>query len=214
MPISLPSHSHGLLRAAIVMLSLAFWPIFSLEAMSEEAIVPQKSKPAISRSPAVTCAFPDNKRQKAPAWVCGKALGKLVLQAVGTAAKSKAGAQTTMERARTDARLKLAHQLAMHIEQAATRYATRHNISLPQSGRVNTPTVEKHLQAVLLGTRVTASATSRKGTHYVLLGVDAQQLRNSVIATAKAAIAADPSAWQALLSGTSPDQLAEKLAAH
>lgn len=173
----------------------------------------QAEKPAKAPAAVTHCVFPDYKRQNAPPWVCGQPAKGLALSAVGFASQSKSGAQHVKELAVANARLKLARQLDERVVQRANRHATANGVSLAQAGRMVSATFEKKTQEVLVGSRIIESTTSRRGTIYVLVGLDATQLRESVIATVKAGIAADPTPWKPLLAGSTEEQLAERLAA-
>ena len=177
------------------------------------ASLPVLAQPSPQPARVSGCTFPDHPRQKAPDWVCGKGASKFVLQATGTAAKSKAGAQNSKDKALASARLALARQLATHIEQRALRYAAANALPPTQASRIKTPRFEQQTQQVLVGSKLIATASSRKGTLYVWVGLDAPHLRDSVIATVKASVANEQGEWQGLLAGKTPDQLAATLAA-
>jgi hypothetical protein len=76
-----------------------------------------------------------------------------------------------------------------------------------------TPGFEKKTQEVLVGSKIVESITSKKGAIYVVVGLDAAKLGESVAATVKLAAAAEPGAWQPLQAGKTPEQLGEQLAA-
>jgi hypothetical protein len=130
----------------------------SAACLSTSAAEPAKAAPT-ARNVAQTapaakprCVFPDNKKQKAPAWVCGEAPKGQALFATASAARVKgSGVQDTKDRAVAEARLKLAKQLAGQVELRANRHATAIGVPLAQAGRIVTPALEKKSQEVLVG---------------------------------------------------------------
>jgi hypothetical protein len=184
-------------------------------AHAADATKPAAKAPAKARSAATPhCVFPDHKKQRAPAWVCGEAPRGQALFATGHAARAKgSGVQDTKDRAVAEARLKLAKQLGAQVEQRANRHATAIGVPLSQAGKIVTPGFEKKSQEVLVGSRIVESMTSKKGTIYVLVGLDAAKLKESIAATVKAAATAEPGAWQPLTAGKPVEQLAAQLAA-
>ena len=80
---------------------------------AEPAKATTTAKPKARNVDQPRCVFPDNKKQKAPAWVCGEAPKGQALFATASAARAKgSGVQDTKDRAVAEARLKLAKQLA------------------------------------------------------------------------------------------------------
>ena len=195
-------------------LCLAASPVRAAEPGKAEKSATPAAKPATKAAAKPRCMFPDNKKQRAPAWVCGEApKGQAIFATASQARVKGSGVQDTKDRAVAEARLKLAKQLAAQVEQRANRHATAVGVPLAQAGKIVTPGFEKKTQEVLVGSKIVESATSKKGTIYVVLGLDAAKLGESVAATVQAAAAAEPAAWQPLQAGKSPEQLGTQLAA-
>jgi hypothetical protein len=181
---------------------------------AEPAKATSTAKPKARNVDQPRCVFPDNRKQKAPVWVCGEAPKGQALFATGSAARAKgSGVQDTKDRAVAEARLKLAKQLSEQVELRANRHATAIGVPLAQAGRIVTPALAKKSQEVLVGSKIVESITSRKGAIYVVVGLDAAKLDESVAATVKAAAGAEPAAWQPLLGGKPAELLGAQLAA-
>lgn len=160
------------------------------------------------------CVFPDSPRESAPAWVCSKTAPGIAVAAVGWHKKSKAGVQFTKDQAVASARVALVQNMTQQLGRKLGAYATQQKLGGPAATRkLISPAFEQQTRRSLTGSRIVQQATSRKGTIYVLVGIDPQQASQATHEIVKGAAEQEPALWQPVKGKQSADELAAAVAA-
>ena len=158
------------------------------------------------------CVFP-NSDKAAPGWVCDEPVEGMQVTAVGSAAKSDAGVGFMKQMAATEARVQLAQNMRVQVQNMIKQYVeTTGAASKETVDRVNTSVTKQITDQSLQGTRIVKSTTGPDGTMYVLVGLDtagAQQLTEAAI---KTSMNNDQAAWQQFRAKKGQDELAEEIA--
>ena len=158
------------------------------------------------------CTFP-NSKEPAPGWVCDEPVEGMAVTAVGSAAKSDAGHDFMKQMATTGARVQLAQNMKVQVQNMIKQYVeTTGAASKETVDRVNTSVTKQITDQSLSGTRVIRSATGPDGTLHVLVGLDpasAQQLTEAAI---KTSMGNDQAAWQQFRAQKGQDELAAEIA--
>lgn len=172
---------------------------------------------ACSSSPAkpekvADCVFP-NTREAAPGWVCDEPVEGMPVAAVGSATKSDAGHEFMKQMAVTAARVQLAQNMRVQVQNMVKQYVeTTSAASKETVDRVNTSVTKQITDQSLQGTKIVKSITAPDGTLYLLVGLDmasAQQLTEAAI---KTSMSNDQAAWQEFRAQKSQSELAEDIA--
>jgi hypothetical protein len=155
------------------------------------------------------CVFPGSDKE-APLWVCDAPVEGMTVGAVGSAAKSDAGIAFMKQMAATEARVQLAQNMKVQVQNMIKQYAET-------TGAASGPIAE-HLghQAItdqtLQGTKIFRSIVGPDGTMYVLVGLDeagAQKLTETAV---KTSMNSDQAAWQQFKAQKGQDELAAEIA--
>jgi hypothetical protein len=158
------------------------------------------------------CVFP-NSREPAPGWICDQPVEGMSVTAVGSAAKSDAGISFMKQMASTDARVQLAQNMRVQVQNMIKQYAETTGAGSKETvDRVNTSVTKQITDQSLQGTRIVKSITGPDGTLYVLVGLDptgAQQLTEAAI---KTSMGNDQAAWQQFRAQKGQDELAADIA--
>ena len=158
------------------------------------------------------CVFP-NSKEPAPGWVCDEPVEGIPVAAIGSAAKSDAGHDFMKQMAATGARVQLAQNMKVQVQNMIKQYVeTTGAASKETVDRVNTSVTKQITDQSLSGTRVIKSTTGPDGTLYVLVGLDtagAQQLTEAAI---KTSMNNDQAAWQQFRAQKGQDELAADIA--
>lgn len=127
------------------------------------------------------CTFPKS-RKRAPEWVCTPRAQGLAVAAVGSAARSKAGASFMEQMATADARARLARDVRQAVRKKVMGGAPAASNKVDERDEaVMTAVTNDTLQ----GAKVEKKVYGPKGTLYVLVGLDAahaKQLIESITA--------------------------------
>jgi hypothetical protein len=160
------------------------------------------------------CVFPDSPREKAPAWVCAPKAADMALAAVGWHKNSKAGVQFTKDQAVAKARVELARAMTQQLGRKLNTYVTQRQISGGASAakKVLTPAFEQQTRQTLTGSRIVQQTTNRKGTLYVLVGIDAQQANQATHDIVKGAIGHEAALWRPIKANQSAEEVATAIA--
>jgi len=158
------------------------------------------------------CVFP-NSDKRAPGWVCDQPVEGMTVTAVGSAGKSDAGISFMKQMAATDARVQLAQNMRVQVQNMIKQYVeTTGAASKETVDRVNTSVTKQITDQSLQGTKIVKSITGPDGTLYVLVGLDtagAQQLTEAAI---KTSMNNDQAAWQQFRAQKGQDELAADIA--
>ena len=138
-------------------------------AWSEESNV----NPSNTTVQKVKKCFFNNSKKRAPSWVCNPQAEGLVVAAIGSATKSRAGFAHMQQMALADARTHLAQALSESAQPTTKAEA-------------DSAVITKIANESLEGTKIIKSAAGPQGSLYVLIGVDeesAQKLREAINAS-------------------------------
>ena len=172
---------------------------------------------ACSTSPAkvekiTECVFPGSDKE-APLWVCDAPVEGMTVGAVGSAAKSDAGTAFMKQMAATEARVQLAQNMRVQVQNMIKQYVeTTGAASKETVDRVNTSVTKQITDQTLQGTKIFRSIVAPDGTMYVLVGLDeaaAQQLAETAV---KTSMGNDQAAWQQFKAQKGQDELAAEIA--
>jgi hypothetical protein len=163
-------------------------------------------------APVAECVFPGTS-QAAPLWVCDAPVDGMTVGAVGSAPKSDAGIAFMKQMAATDARVQLAQNMKVHVENMIKQYAETTGAGSKETvDRVNTSVTKQITDQTLQGTRIFRSIVAPDGTMFVLVGLDdaaVQQLTESAV---KTSMGNDQAAWQQFKAQKGQDELAAEIA--
>lgn len=158
------------------------------------------------------CVFPGTSTA-APLWVCDAPVEGMSVGAVGSAAKSDAGVSFMKQMAATDARVQLAQNMKVQVQNMIKQYAETTGAGSAETvDRVNTSVTKQITDQTLQGTKVFRSITAPDGTMFVLVGLDeaaAQKLTESAV---KTSMNNDRAAWQQFKAQKGQDELAADIA--
>ena len=158
------------------------------------------------------CTFPGSS-VAAPLWVCDAPVEGMTVGAVGSAAKSEAGIAFMKQMAATDARVQLAQNVKVQVQNMIKQYAETTGAGSKETvDRVNTAVTKQITDQTLQGTKIFRSITGPDGTMYVLVGLDdvaAQKLTETAV---KTSMNNDQAAWQQFKAQKGQDELAADIA--
>jgi hypothetical protein len=162
---------------------------------------------------AADCVFPDSPSDAAPAWVCDGPVEGVAVSAVGAANKSAAGASFMKDQAAADARVKLAQQMKVHVNNMIKQYVeTTGAASSETVDKVNTSVSKLITSETLSGSRVFRSTVSPKGDMYVLVGLDPKVAKEAAEKVLKTSMNNERALWQQFKASKSQDELAAEIA--
>ena len=163
-------------------------------------------------APVAECSFP-NSSQPAPLWVCDAPVEGMAVGAVGAAAKSDAGIAFMKQMAATDARVQLAQNMKVQVQNMIKQYVeTTGAASKETVDRVNTSVTKQITDQTLTGTKIFRSATGPDGTLYVLVGLDEVAVQKLTESAVKTSMGNDQAAWQQFRAQKGQDELAAEIA--
>ena len=130
------------------------------------------------------CPFP-NSEKAAPLWVCDAPVDGVAVSAVGSFPKTGAGIDFAKQQAATSARVKLAQQMKVHVQNSIKQYAETTGVGDKETvDAAYTSTTKQITDQSLVGTKIFRSIQGPDGTMYVLLGMDeasTQKLTESAV---------------------------------
>lgn len=163
-------------------------------------------------APVAECVFP-NSDKPAPIWVCDGPVEGMAVGAVGAAAKSDAGIAFMKQMAATDARVQLAQNMKVQVQNMIKQYVeTTGAASKETVDRVNTSVTKQITDQSLSGTKIFRSITGPDGTLYVLVGLDEAATQKLTEAALKTSMGNDQAAWQQFRAQKGQDELAAEIA--
>jgi len=158
------------------------------------------------------CVFPGSSTA-APLWVCDAPVEGMTVGAVGSAAKSEAGISFMKQMAATDARVQLAQNIKVQVQNMIKQYAETTGAGSSETvDRVNTSVSKQITDQTLQGTKVFRSITSPDGTMFVLVGLDEAAAKKLTETAVKTSMNNDRAAWQQFKAQKGQDELAADIA--
>lgn len=158
------------------------------------------------------CVFP-NSEKPAPLWICDAPVEGMAVGAVGAAAKSDAGIGFMKQMAATDARVQLAQNMKVQVQNMIKQYVeTTGAASKETVDRVNTSVTKQITDQTLTGTKIFRSVTGPDGTLYVLVGLDEVGVQKLTETAVKTSMGNDQAAWQQFRAQKGQDELAAEIA--
>jgi len=158
------------------------------------------------------CVFPGSDKP-APLWVCDAPVEGMTVGAVGMAAKSDAGIAFMKQMAATEARVQLAQNMKVQVQNMIKQYAETTGAATKETvDRVNTSVTKQITDQTLQGTKIFRSIVAPDGTMFVLVGLDelaAQKLTETAV---KTSMGNDQAAWQQFKALKGQDELAAEIA--
>ena len=158
------------------------------------------------------CVFPGSDKV-APEWVCDAPVEGMAVGAVGSAAKSAAGIGFMKQMAATEARVQLAQNVRVQVQNMIKQYAETTGSGTKETvDRVNTSVTKQITDQTLQGTKIFRSIQAPDGSMYVLVGLDevsAQKLTESAVTTS---MNNDKAAWQQFRAQKGQEELAADIA--
>lgn len=170
------------------------------------------SSPAPKVEKVAECVFPGSDKA-APLWVCDAPVEGMSVGAVGSAAKSDAGIAFMKQMAATEARVQLAQNMKVQVQNMIKQYAETTGAGSKETvDRVNTSVTKQITDQTLQGTKILRSIVAPDGAMYVLVGLDeasAQKLTETAVRTS---MNNDQAAWQQFKAQKGQDELAAEIA--
>ena len=162
---------------------------------------------------AADCVFPDAPSTSAPGWVCDEPVDGVEVSAVGIAEKSAAGHSFMKNMAETDARVRLAQSMKVHVQNMVKQYAETTGAADAETvDKVNTSVTKQITDETLIGTKIFKTRTSPGGTLYVLLGMDPSVAVTAAENALKTSMNNDRALWQQFKAQKGQDELASSIA--
>ncbi len=158
------------------------------------------------------CVFPDAPGTSAPGWVCDQPVKGMEISAVGSAEKSGAGHDFMKTMAATNARVTLAQNMKIQVQNMIKQY-------VETTGAADTETVDKVLTSVtkqitnetLIGTKIYKTRKSPGGSLYVLLGMDKASMQAATEKALKTSMRNEQALWQQFKAQKGQDELAAEI---
>ncbi|MFA6013786.1 MAG: LPP20 family lipoprotein [Gallionellaceae bacterium] len=154
-----------------------------------------------------------NKFAGAPGWVCDEPVEGVAVAAVGVAEKSAAGEAFMKQMAATDARVQLAQQMQIQVQNMVKQFIQTTGAGSQESVDKAMTSVSKQItNETLVGSKVYKSTSSPDGKLYVLVGIDETNKANIVKTAVKNSMNNDNALWQQFQAGKAQDELAAEIA--
>jgi hypothetical protein len=164
-------------------------------------------------TPPAECVFPDSPKDAAPLWVCDAPVEGVAVSAVGSHDKSAAGPQFMKDQAAAAARVNLAQQMRVRVNNMIKQYAeTTGAASSETVDKVNTSVSKLITSETISGSRVFRSTTSPSGAMYVLVGLDPTVTKEATEKVLKTSMNNERALWQQFKAKKGQDELAEEIA--
>lgn len=170
------------------------------------------SSPPAKVEQVAECVFPGTDKA-APLWVCDGPVEGMTVGAVGSAAKSDAGAAFMKQMAATDARVQLAQNMKVQVQNMIKQYAETTGAGSKETvDRVNTSVTKQITDQTLQGTKIFRSIVAPDGSMYVLVGLDEAAAQKLTETAVKTSMNNDQAAWQQFKAQKGQDELAADIA--
>lgn len=158
------------------------------------------------------CVFPGSK-EAAPEWVCDAPVEGMSVGAVGTAAKSDAGIGFMKQLATTEARVQLAQQMKVQVQNMIKQYVETTGSGTKETvDKVSTSVTKQITNETLAGTKIFRSIQAPNGMMFVLVGLDEAAAQKLTETAVKTSMNNDQAAWQQFRAQKGQDELAADIA--
>jgi LPP20 lipoprotein len=158
------------------------------------------------------CVFPSSD-QAAPLWVCDAPVEGMAVGAVGSAARSDAGIAIMKQIAATEARVRLAQNMKVQVQNMIKQYAEKNGAGSKETvDRVNASVAQQITNQTLQGAKILRSIVAPDGTMLVLAGMDEAAAQKLIETAIKTSMSNDQSAWQQFKAQKGQDELAVEIA--
>jgi hypothetical protein len=158
------------------------------------------------------CVFPGSDKP-APLWVCDAPVEGMSVGAVGSAQRSDAGIAFMKQMAATEARVQLAQNMKVQVQNMIKQYAETTGAGSQETvDRVNTSVTKQITDQTLQGTKIFRSIQAPDGTLYVLVGLDEAAAQKLTETAVKTSMNNDRAAWQQFKAQKGQDELAAEIA--
>lgn len=162
--------------------------------------------------PVAECVFPGSDKA-APLWVCDAPVEGMAVGAVGSAPRSDAGIAFMKQMAATEARVQLAQNMKVQVQNMIKQYAETTGAGSKETvDRVNTSVTKQITDQTLQGTKIFRSIQAPDGTLYVLVGLDENSAQKLTETAVKTSMNNDQAAWQQFKAQKGQDELAADIA--
>lgn len=158
------------------------------------------------------CVFP-NSEKAAPLWICDAPVEGMTVGAVGSFPQSAAGIDFMKTQATTSARVKLAQQMKVQLQNMVKQYAESSGAGKTETvDQVYTSVTKQITNETLVGTKVFRSAQGPDGAIYVLVGIDPAGVEKIAEVAVKTSMNNDRALWQKFQASKGQDELAAEIA--
>jgi hypothetical protein len=170
------------------------------------------SSPPAKVEKVAECVFPGSDKA-APLWVCDAPVEGMTVGAVGASPKSDAGIAFMKQMAATEARVQLAQNMKVQVQNMIKQYAETTGAGSKETvDRVNTSVTKQITDQTLQGTKIFRSIVGPDGTMYVLVGLDEAAAQKLTETAVKTSMNNDHAAWQQFKAQKGQDELAAEIA--
>jgi len=171
-----------------------------------------KDGPTTAAAPA-ECVYPDSPKDAAPLWICDAPVEGVAVSAVGVYGKSAAGPGFMKEQAAADARVKLAQQMKVHVNNMIKQYVETTGAGSSETvDKVNTSVSKLITSETITGSRIFRSNTSPAGGMYVLVGLDPTVTKEATEKILKTSMNNERALWQQFKAAKGQDEMAAEIA--
>lgn len=163
--------------------------------------------------PPKECVFPDSPKDAAPLWICDAPVEGVAVSAVGAANKSAAGVSFMKDQAAADARVKLAQQMKVHVNNMIKQYVETTGAGSSETvDKVNTSVSKLITSETITGSRIFRSTVSPKGDMYVLVGLDPTVTKEATEKILKTSMNNERALWQQFKAAKGQEEMAAEIA--
>jgi len=161
---------------------------------------------------AIDCAHKDTPDKPAPAWVCERVHKGMQASAVGFSEKLAGGPSLTEEIAATNARVKLAKEIGVQVSAMVKTYIQNTGAGKDQTVDRNYESVKKEVTSErLVGAKVIKVTSSPKGGVYVLMGMNAESVKNAAKAAVSSSMNNNKALYQQFRAKKGHDELVNEI---
>lgn len=164
-------------------------------------------------APPAECVYPDSPKDPAPLWICDAPVEGVSVSAVGMHDKSAAGVAFMKEQAAADARVKLAQQMKVHVNNMIKQYVETTGAGSSETvDKVNTSVSKLITSETITGSRIFRSVTSPKGGMYVLVGLDPTVTKEATEKVLRTSMNNERALWQQFKAAKGQEEMAAEIA--
>ncbi|HBQ44248.1 MAG TPA: hypothetical protein DD716_01145 [Thiomicrospira sp.] len=154
------------------------------------------------------CVFP-NTNVAAPGWICDEPVDGIEVSALGIAEPSKAGITYMKDIAVADARGRLAEEMKITVSKMVKSYLGTTGVGTTETvDAAASSTIKTISSETLVGSKIIRSRTGPNGKFYALVGMNAENFKQSVKKAVNSSMKNDSAQWQQFKAQQSQDELA------